>query len=113
MLRRHWIGNLAVSQQVKTSTIVKVNIGTVEELQPVSVAKEMLPPEKTTMVELSKEYKDVFAWSYEDMKGLDPQFYQHHIHLNLTKCAFKVTSDTLLGHILSQEGIARDPGHRH
>ena len=23
----------------------------------------------------------VFAWSYEDMKGLEPKFYQHQIHL--------------------------------
>ena len=32
--------------------------------------------------ELLKQYKDVFAWSFEDMKGLDPTFYQHQIHLN-------------------------------
>ena len=28
------------------------------------------------------EYQDVFAWSYTDMKGLDPQYYQHQIHLH-------------------------------
>lgn len=30
---------------------------------------------------LLREFRDVFAWDYSDMKGLDPQFYQHKIHL--------------------------------
>ena len=34
------------------------------------------------MLELLKEYKDVFAWSHEDMKGLDPKFYPHKINLS-------------------------------
>ena len=33
------------------------------------------------MLALVKEYKDVFAWSHEDMKGLDLKFYQHKINL--------------------------------
>ena len=33
------------------------------------------------MIALLTEYKDVFAWSHEDMKGLDPKFYQHKIKL--------------------------------
>ena len=38
--------------------------------------------EKSAMVALLKEFWDVFAWSYEDMQGLDPQLYQHQIHLS-------------------------------
>ena len=39
--------------------------------------------EKSAMIiELLTEYKDLFAWSYEDMKELEPKFYQHRIHLN-------------------------------
>ena len=30
---------------------------------------------------LLKEYKDVFAWSYVDMEGINPKFYQHKINL--------------------------------
>ena len=33
------------------------------------------------MIALLGEYRDVFAWSYDDMKGLDPKFYQHQINL--------------------------------
>ena len=32
------------------------------------------------------------------------------LSLNLAKCVFGVTSGTLLGHIVSEEGIAIDPG---
>ena len=31
------------------------------------------------------------------------------LSLNPTKCAFRVTSEALLGHIVSKEGIAMDP----
>ena len=53
---------LAISQHVKASTLEEVNLGTDEEPQPVSVAKEMQPEEKMAMVELLKEYKDVFCF---------------------------------------------------
>ena len=38
---------------------------------------------------------------------------QARLSLNPSKCAFFVTSDTLLGHIISQEGIAMDPDKVH
>ena len=34
------------------------------------------------MIELLTSFRDVFAWSYKDMRGLDPQLYQHQIHLS-------------------------------
>ena len=43
----------------------------------VQIAKEMALKTMMTMVDLLKEYKDVTASTYEDMKGLDPQFSQH------------------------------------
>ena len=33
------------------------------------------------MIKLLQEYKDVFTWSHEDMKGLDLKFYQYQINL--------------------------------
>ena len=33
------------------------------------------------MVQLLKEYRDVFAWTYTDMEGIDPKFYEHKINL--------------------------------
>ena len=36
----------------------------------------------TELKTLLKQYKDVFAWSFEYMKGLDPAFCQHHFNLH-------------------------------
>ena len=36
---------------------------------------------KEKLTAILQEYKDVFAWSYDEMKGIDPKFYQHHIQL--------------------------------
>jgi len=37
--------------------------------------------EKQKLISLIKEYIDVFAWSYEDMSGLDPQVVMHHLNI--------------------------------
>ena len=36
---------------------------------------------KEQLIRLLDEYKDVFAWSYSDMEGIDPKFYEHKIKL--------------------------------
>ena len=46
------------------------------------IAREMQSAEKTKLTELLRQYKDVFAWSFKDMKGLDPTFCQHQINLH-------------------------------
>ena len=33
----------------------------------------------TSLVKTLKEYRDVFAWSYKDLKGVDPDICQHTI----------------------------------
>ena len=73
---------MEVSQRVKVSQLEVVRLGTRDEVRPVHVAKEMSPEDKSAMITLLKEFRDVFAWSYEDMWGLDPQLYQHQIHLS-------------------------------
>ena len=40
--------------------------------------KELTLAEKATMIDLLHEYKDMFAWLHEDMKGVDPKFYQYY-----------------------------------
>ena len=45
------------------------------------VAKNMPLEFKTELTHTLREYNDVFAWSCEDMQGLDQQFYQHKINL--------------------------------
>ncbi|KAK0605493.1 hypothetical protein LWI29_027475 [Acer saccharum] len=37
---------------------------------------------KTQLVTLLRDYKDVFAWSHEDMLGVDPRVISHHLSIN-------------------------------
>ena len=54
---------MVVSQRVKVSQLEEVDLGTSEGPKPVNVAKEMPLEEKMAMIELLKEFRDVFAWS--------------------------------------------------
>ena len=36
---------------------------------------------KSRLIELLKEYVDIFAWSYQDMLGLDTDIVEHHLSL--------------------------------
>ena len=58
-----------------------MDLGTKDKLRPVNVVKEMPSEQKKAMIEFLMNFRDMFAWSYEDMQGLDPQLYQHQIHL--------------------------------
>ena len=70
---------ITILQRVKASQLEEVDLGTNDKPRPVNVAKEMPKDEKKAMVEL---LMNLFAWSYEDMRGLDPQLYQHQIPLS-------------------------------
>ena len=82
LFREAWEHELAISQHVKASTLKEIDLGRIEEPRPIKITKELMPIEKSAMVALLTEYKDIFAWSYNDMQGLNPQYYEHHIHLN-------------------------------
>ena len=73
---------MEVSQRVTASTLEKINVRTPEESRLISIAKELPTLGKAAMIELLREYKDVFSWSREHMTGLDRKFYQHQIHLS-------------------------------
>jgi hypothetical protein len=48
-----------------------LNLGTEEEPKKVLISGTLSPTEKEQIVAILREYVDVFAWSYEDMPGLD------------------------------------------
>jgi hypothetical protein len=54
----------------------------------VLIAKGLDLEFKEQLTHVLKTYKDVFAWSYKAMKGLNPEFYHHKI--NLAKDALPV-----------------------
>mgnify|MGYP007129553831 CR=1 FL=1 len=66
---------MEISWRVTASALEEINIGTSSDPRLLSIAKELLPAQRAIMIALLTEYKDVFAWSHEDMKELDPKFY--------------------------------------
>ena len=68
---------LAISQGVKASALEDINIGSWEIPRKVKIATDLANNDRLVLTTLLKEYQDVFAWSYNDMKGLEPQYYQH------------------------------------
>ena len=47
-----------------------MDLGTKDKPRPLNWAKEMANDEKKAMIELLKNFRYVFAWSYEDMQGV-------------------------------------------
>ena len=45
------------------------------------IATDLTEEEESLLVSTLKEYRDVFAWSYKDLKGVDPKVCQHTIPL--------------------------------
>ena len=63
-----------ISQQIK-----EINLGTEEEPQMVKIADTADAAESQKWVEFLKQYKSIFAWSYRDMQGLDPEIIMHSL----------------------------------
>ncbi len=50
-----------------------------EEPRMVWIATDLAPDEEELLMNTLKEYRDVFAWSYKDLKGVEPNICQHTI----------------------------------
>ncbi|KAH9299884.1 hypothetical protein KI387_044107 [Taxus chinensis] len=65
--------------QVKREDSVSI---LVEENKPLQIGKMTTDQERYEFVQLCQEFPDVFAWSYEDLKGFNPNLAQHTIELD-------------------------------
>lgn len=61
------------------SDIEECNIGSEEDPKMIKLSKSLPPNEKVKYIELLKEFQDVFAWNYEDLKSYDTNIIQHTI----------------------------------
>ena len=52
-----------------------------ESPRSVFVNKGLSQEIKAPLIELLKEYKDVFAWAYDEMPGLDPSLVVHRLNI--------------------------------
>jgi len=65
------------------------NIGSDEDPKLIKLSKSLPPNEKVKYIELLKEFQDVFAWSYEDLKSYDTNIIQHTIPLKENQKPFR------------------------
>ena len=58
-----------------------VDFGTANQPRELRIRSNLSIDERDSLIQLLRAYLDVFAWSYEDMPGLDPSIVQHHLPL--------------------------------
>ena len=58
-----------------------INLGSKEDVKEVKIGTLLKPEVKILLIEILKEYVDIFAWSYQDMSGLDIDIVEHHLPL--------------------------------
>ncbi|GAU10143.1 hypothetical protein TSUD_418590, partial [Trifolium subterraneum] len=58
-----------------------INLGSEEDKKEVRIGALLDADVKNRLTELLKEYVDVFAWSYQDMPGLDTDIVEHRLPL--------------------------------
>jgi hypothetical protein len=63
----------------KVGETISLNIGTPNCQNNVNIGSQCSDEEKLKFIELLHEFQDVFAWSYEDLRGFDPTLIQHAI----------------------------------
>ena len=61
-----------------------INLGANDEPKMIQVGNTLTTSEKDAFLALLTEFKEVFAWSYEDMPGIDTDIVQHCIPTDLT-----------------------------
>ena len=55
-----------------------------ENEKPVKIGVKFPKDIKPELIALLKEFQEIFAWSYQDMPGLDTEIVVHRISLNLS-----------------------------
>ncbi|GLT26705.1 hypothetical protein SLA2020_017510 [Shorea laevis] len=63
--------------QATTDELKQRNLGTEDDPKPIFLSASLSLEEEVRYVQLLTEYKDVFAWSYKEMPGLDPKVAVH------------------------------------
>ena len=67
----------------------EINLGTENDPRTVIISLNLNPEEESTLIQVLKEYKDTFAWTYEDMPGLDPALMEHRLLIKIGAKAVK------------------------
>ena len=63
--------------KITIDPLKEVNLGTDEDPKPTYLSEFLEIDEKVAYMNIFKEYRDVFAWSYKEMPGLNPRVAVH------------------------------------
>ncbi|PKI59070.1 hypothetical protein CRG98_020525 [Punica granatum] len=63
----------------------EINLGTEEEPCTLKIETGLDPAQRARMIDFLREYQEVFAWSYDDVLGLDPSIVKHFFPLDTEK----------------------------
>ena len=69
--------------------VEEVNIGSATKPKIIRLSKKLPPEARQRYIDLMKEYVDVFAWDYSDLKAYDTSIIQHTIPLKENEKPFK------------------------
>jgi hypothetical protein len=58
-----------------------VNLGSEDDVKEVKIGSRLCPDVKKGLIDILREYLDVFAWSYQDTLGLDSEIVGHRFPL--------------------------------
>ena len=70
------------------TNVEECNIGNIKEPKIIKLSK-IIPHIKQKYIELFKEFKEIFAWGYEELKSYDTSIIQHKIPLKENQKPFK------------------------
>ncbi|KAL0368039.1 UNVERIFIED_CONTAM: hypothetical protein Scaly_1022800 [Sesamum calycinum] len=76
-LKKKTLAPAELEEDIKATIdeLKEVNLGDIENPRPIYISASLTHGEEGTYIALLHEFKDVFAWSYKEMPGLDPK---HH-----------------------------------
>jgi hypothetical protein len=65
--------------KVTVDELKEVNLGAIEYPRPIYISTLLSLEEEEAYINLLKESRDVFAWLYKEMPGLDPKMDVYHL----------------------------------
>ncbi|KAG9449428.1 hypothetical protein H6P81_009393 [Aristolochia fimbriata] len=65
--------------QSTVDELKKVDLGTAEDPRPTFLSASLTADEEVEYMALLREYRDIFAWNYTEMPGLDPRVAVHKL----------------------------------
>ena len=77
------------AKKEKDPTVQEKNIGSQSHPKPINLSTELTADERSKFYSLMKEFADIFAWEYSDLKTYDTNIIQHKIPLEKDTIPFK------------------------